>query len=119
MASIIVNGTSGDDTLSLAASSEVGGFYTFSNNNVAFSNSTSFTFNGLGGTDSFTLTNPAGDLYAPSSGIFYDGGGQPGDSFADLGGQSASGSFSAGSAFGNATLTHVTSEVQRFTISGS
>jgi hypothetical protein len=40
---------------------------------VAFVNATSFQFSGLGGNDRMIINNPAGGVFAPTGGVFYDG----------------------------------------------
>jgi hypothetical protein len=67
---IVVNGTGGNDTLVLRATTVDSGTYTLNGDAaVAFSAATSFTFNGNGGTDSVTLIEPTSGLFAPAGGI--------------------------------------------------
>ena len=63
----------------------------------------SLTVDGLGGSDTLRIQNPAGDVFAPTGGITYDGvtqgvGGS--DVLENLGGTSASGTFTPGGTFG-------------------
>src|SRR5262249_36260704 len=63
---------------------------------VPFSNVTRFSFVGMGGNDTLTVNNPAGGLFAPADGIFYDGGsqtGSPGDSLEILGGAESTATY--------------------------
>jgi Ca2+-binding RTX toxin-like protein len=83
---VTVNGTGGSDALVVNATSADDGTYTLNGVTTAFTDATSFTFNGLGGDDSFTIVNPGGGLFVPPSGVSYDGGGQAGDTLAILGG---------------------------------
>ncbi|MBC7852187.1 MAG: right-handed parallel beta-helix repeat-containing protein, partial [Pirellulaceae bacterium] len=88
---IAVQGTAGADLLEIfAGPGTSSGFYQHNGGPlVPFSNVTSFSFAGLGGNDIFRVNNPAGGLFAPVNGIFYDGGaetGAPGDSLEILGG---------------------------------
>ncbi|MBI1918453.1 MAG: DUF4394 domain-containing protein, partial [Planctomycetes bacterium] len=89
--SIVVNGTSGPDTLVVTATGPDSGNYSLNGGPaVNFTGATQFTFNGMGGNDLLQVNNPAGGLFAPAGGIFYNGGqpnGPPGgDSLQVLGG---------------------------------
>ena len=55
-----------------------------------FANIASFSFLGGAGNDTLTINNPTGGLFAPTRGIDYQGGGQPGDTLNLFGGGSAS-----------------------------
>jgi hypothetical protein len=57
-------------------------------------------FLGLAGDDTFTLQNPSGSLFAPLGGIFFDGGGQAGDTFNNFGGAATFGTYSAAASSG-------------------
>ncbi len=84
---LVVAGTNGDDTLVVTATGPDAGSYVLNGGApVPFSMNTSFTFNGTGGNDTFTINNPVGGLFAPVNGIDFNGGGQPGDNMNLLGG---------------------------------
>src|SRR5262245_46654649 len=88
---LVVTGTGGNDTLTLTATGPDSGAFSLNGGApVPFVAINSFTFNGLGGNDAFTVNNPAGGLFAPAGGIIYDGGTQTsaqGDSLIISGGQ--------------------------------
>src|SRR5439155_7811947 len=72
---ITVTGTGIDDTLVVTATGTNSGSYSLNGGPaVAFSGATSFTFNGLGGNDTLRVNNPAGGLFAPTGGVFFNGG---------------------------------------------
>ncbi len=82
-----IDGTGGDDVLVVTATGPNTGSYSLNGGApVPFSGITGFVFNGLGGNDTFTINNPAGGLFAPTGGIDFNGGGQPGDNMNLLGG---------------------------------
>jgi FG-GAP-like repeat/Bacterial Ig-like domain len=115
---ILLNG-SGNDTLTVNATGNNSGSYTLNNNApVPFAGVTSFTFNDTG-TSTFTINNPSGGLFAPSSGIVYNGGGF--GNLLDLGGSATTGSFAPNSntPANSGTLTEVGSTVtQTITFTG-
>ncbi|GEM_PF-702097 len=89
-----VVGTAGNDTLVVNATSANSGSYSLNGGAaVPFSNITSFSFVGMAGSDTLTINNPAGSLFAPSGGIFYDGGGQSGDNLQIVGGTATTATF--------------------------
>src|ERR1044071_7117686 len=115
----IVAGTTGGDILVFTASNINNGSYTLNGGATQlFSGFSAFTFDGNGGNDVFTLVNPASSLFTPSGGGTFDGGGQPGDSFSDLGGTADAGVYTPGGAAGSGSLQHFVDEVQQFTVSG-
>ncbi|MGI8982308.1 MAG: Calx-beta domain-containing protein [Pirellulaceae bacterium] len=86
-----IQGTAGNDLLEIfAGPGSNNGFYQLNGGPlIPFVGITSFSFAGLAGNDIFRVNNPAGGLFAPVNGIFYDGGqpdGAPGDSLEILGG---------------------------------
>ncbi len=84
---LTVNGLAGNDTLVVNATSANSGTYRLNAGPViAFTGMTKLTFNSLAGSDALTINNPVGGLFAPTGGIDYNGGGQPGDSLNLLGG---------------------------------
>ncbi len=85
--SLTVVGTAGADTLVVNATGANSGSYSLNGGPaVPFSNLNSFSFIAAGGSDTLTINNPAGGLFAPSGGIDYNGGGQAGDTLQLLGG---------------------------------
>ncbi|HEY7382050.1 MAG TPA: calcium-binding protein [Beijerinckiaceae bacterium] len=106
MPAIIVNGTPGNDTLVVTATSFDSGFYQLNSDPVqGFSAATGFTFNALAGNDIFTITNPVGTLFNAGGGtIFYNAGGDPTDAFSNLGGLAFNGFYNPG---GGTQLQHV------------
>jgi hypothetical protein len=120
MANIIFNGTVGDDTLVVTATSADSGDFILDGGSAVFvTAATSFTFNGLGGNDIFTIIDPQGGLFAPTGGIVFNDSGLAGDSFSDLGGAADSGTYTASGTPNTGTLTHVITEVQQVAVSGS
>jgi hypothetical protein len=103
---IVVNGTAGNDTLVVTATSFDSGFYQLNSDPVqGFSAATGFTFNALAGNDIFTITNPVGTLFNAGGGtIFYNAGGDPTDAFSNLGGLAFNGFYNPG---GGTQLQHV------------
>ncbi|MEQ1607243.1 MAG: Ig-like domain repeat protein, partial [Pyrinomonadaceae bacterium] len=82
-----LTGTNGNDVLIVTATGPNSGTYSLNGApSVAFSGISDFDFNGLIGDDTFTINNPAGGLFAPSGGIDFSGGGQPGDIMNLIGG---------------------------------
>ncbi|QDT97805.1 golvesin C-terminal-like domain-containing protein [Gimesia aquarii] len=74
-ANLIVNGTSGDDVLTITATNSNSGSYQLNGGpTVNFSSITDFTFNGLNGNDRLVINNPAGGLFDPFNGITFNGG---------------------------------------------
>ncbi|MEQ8791942.1 MAG: autotransporter-associated beta strand repeat-containing protein, partial [Pirellulaceae bacterium] len=76
---IVVNGTAGDDTLVVTATSADAGSYQLITDGVPglvvnFTSATSLTFNGLDGDDILRINNPGGGLFDPVDGVVYDGG---------------------------------------------
>jgi len=87
---IAVVGTAGDDIVVITATAADAGSYTVNGGSaIPFSGITSFSFAGLDGNDTLIINNPAGGLFAPAGGVFFDGGtqtGAPGDRLEVLGG---------------------------------
>ncbi|HEX2727097.1 MAG TPA: hypothetical protein VHN20_14855, partial [Beijerinckiaceae bacterium] len=117
MPAIVVNGTAGNDTLVVTATSFDSGFYQLNSDPVqGFSGATGFTFNALAGNDVFTITNPVGTLFnAGGVGIFYNAGGDPTDAFNNLGGVATFGSYDPNAGF---QLTHLGAVVQAVQFTG-
>jgi hypothetical protein len=88
--SISVDGTAGDDVLTITALTANSGTYQINGGPIInFSANTDFTFNGLAGDDRLVINNPAGGLFDPVNGITFNGGsgGQTlGDTLEILGG---------------------------------
>ncbi|QDT41467.1 hypothetical protein Pan241w_15280 [Gimesia alba] len=73
--SISVDGTAGDDVLTITATGADSGTYQINGGSVInFSAVTDFTFNGLTGDDRLVINNPAGGLFDPVDGITFNGG---------------------------------------------
>ena len=91
--SIVVDGTAGDDTLTITALTSNSGTYQINGGPVInFNANTDFTFNGLNGDDTLIINNPAGGLFDPVNGINFNGGtgGETlGDTLQILGGTAA------------------------------
>uniref|UniRef100_UPI0030D83D28 beta strand repeat-containing protein n=1 Tax=uncultured Gimesia sp. TaxID=1678688 RepID=UPI0030D83D28 len=87
--SVVVDGTAGDDVLTITATGADSGTYQINGGPVInFSAVTDFTFNGDDGDDRLVINNPAGSLFDPSGGIFFNGEGNTGvgDTLEILGG---------------------------------
>jgi hypothetical protein len=91
--SIVVDGTAGDDTLTITALTANSGTYQINGGPIInFNANTDFTFNGLAGDDTLIINNPAGGLFDPVNGINFNGGtgGETlGDTLQILGGTAA------------------------------
>ncbi|WP_145450594.1 beta strand repeat-containing protein [Gimesia panareensis] len=87
-----VTGTSGDDTLTITATSANSGSYQIGSGPVIdFTGVTKFTFEGGDGDDKLVINNPTTGVFAPTGGIFFDGQGQTsGDSLEIVGGTAGS-----------------------------
>jgi uncharacterized repeat protein (TIGR01451 family) len=116
---LTVNGTAGNDTLTVNATSANSGTYSLDGGApVPFSGITSFTFNGNGGTDLMVVNNPAGGLFAPSNGIFYNATPGTGSNLEDLGGSDIRG-ISTPTSPNAGTIQHIGNTVtQTITYSG-
>ena len=82
---VVITGTGQNDTLEVTATSANSGSLQLTTNGTAgpiinFSSLTSLTFNAGDGSDKLIINHPAGSLFAPASGITYDGQGAGGDS---------------------------------------
>jgi Ca2+-binding RTX toxin-like protein len=86
-------GTDGDDTLIVTATGPNSGSYSLNGGPaVPFAGITSFSWASGLGNDTLIINNPAGSVFAPVGGIFYDGqgdNGAPGDTLQNLGGGGA------------------------------
>jgi hypothetical protein len=76
---LVLDGTGGDDTLTINATSSNSGSYVLTTDGVsapavAFSSVSSLVFNGLAGDDQLVINNPGGDVFAPSLGSTFNGG---------------------------------------------
>ncbi|WP_197993345.1 LamG-like jellyroll fold domain-containing protein, partial [Gimesia aquarii] len=76
---LVVTGTSGDDLLIITATNANSGTYQVITDGVAgavinFSNITDLTFDGLEGDDTLRIVNPAGGVFDPINGVFFNGG---------------------------------------------
>src|SRR5262249_47465017 len=127
----VVSGTAEDDLLVVTATGVASGSYQLTTDVngsaggpfvgpvVNFTNTTSFTFNGLGDNDLLRINNPAGGIFAPAGGISYNGGGQAGDALENLGGVADSGTYAVGPGNGDGTITHTSGAVtQTITFTG-
>jgi hypothetical protein len=87
---LVFTGTGADDTFVVDATSANSGTMTINGGTpIPFAGINSLTVNGLAGNDVLRVNNPAGALFAPASGIHFDGGTQtstPGDRLEVLGG---------------------------------
>jgi trimeric autotransporter adhesin len=112
-----LSGTGGDDTFVIAATG-LSGAEVFRNGTDlgTFNNITQLNVSGLGGNDTITILNPAGGLFAPTSGITIDGGGQPGDALQVLGGVSNSGLYVPGATPDAGSILHFVNETQQVTV---
>ncbi|WP_198001008.1 right-handed parallel beta-helix repeat-containing protein, partial [Gimesia fumaroli] len=73
--SVAVDGTAGDDVLTITATSADSGTYQINGGPVInFNAATDFTFNGLAGDDRLVINNPGGGVFDPLNGIFFNGG---------------------------------------------
>src|SRR4030095_15528696 len=73
-AAILIAGTSGDDSLTVIATSADAGTYQLNDGPVVpFTGVTSFEFHGGDGDDTLTIVNPEGSVFAPAGGIVYAG----------------------------------------------
>jgi autotransporter-associated beta strand protein len=119
MADVIVNGTSGDDVLTVTATSSTAGTYSLNGGpavSFSFVDGESFSFNGFAGNDTFTINNPMFFLFAPTGGINFDAGGDIGDTFNVLGGLGVL-RFLTLTSSSTATLVNTGSEVQTINLS--
>src|SRR3954462_4331594 len=112
---LTIDGPSGDDALVVTTTGADVGTYSLNGAPVVpFTGLMSLTFNGGAGNDLVTVHNPDGGLFAPSGGIFVNGGaqsGDPGDSLAIVGGAIDTASFTtagnhADGKDGTIVLTH-------------
>src|SRR4051812_41947713 len=72
---VVVNATDADDTVVVTANSAQSGSYRVNGGPaISFRDATSFTFNGGNGNDTLRVVNPPQGLFAPTSGIFCNGG---------------------------------------------
>jgi hypothetical protein len=86
-----------------------------------FSGISSFTYNAPNGSDTLTIDNQAGGLFAPANGIAFNGG-TGGNALEDLGGSATSGSFTpnpTGAPQNAGTVTHTNAtDTQTITFTG-
>src|SRR5437764_885864 len=119
MAAVTISGTSGSDTLFVAAASADSGSTILDGGApVAFSGATSFTFNASAGADTFIIANPTSGFFGPPGGITFNGGGEAGDSLVLLGGAALDSVYIPLSS-NSGPLFYDTQEVQRVAISGA
>jgi hypothetical protein len=112
MATLTIDGTGGDDTIVINATGTDSGSYTINGGPaIAFSGVTQVVVTGEAGNDTLTIVNPDGSLFAPAGGISYQGGGQPGDALAVVGGSASNASLTAGATPDAGTLTHASGAV--------
>jgi len=86
---IVITGSGEDDHVIVTATGEDSGTYQLITDAtgvtpvagpiVNFTGLAGLTFNGLGGDDVLTLTQPSGDFFNPLAGVTFNGGGQNGD----------------------------------------
>jgi hypothetical protein len=107
MSTLTIDGTGGDDTIVVNATGTDSGTYSINGGPaIAFSGVTQLAVSGGAGNDTLTVVNPDGSLFAPASGISYDGGGQSGDALEVVGGSASNGNYTAGATRDAGTLTH-------------
>src|SRR5262245_58040898 len=107
MATLTITGTAADDTIFITATGSDGGSYSINGGPaVAFSGVTQVVVTGEAGNDTLTIVNPDGGLFAPTNGISYDGGGDPADALAILGGTANDLTYTAGATHDAGTLTY-------------
>ena len=107
MATLTINGTSGDDAIVITATGSDSGSYSINGSPaVAFSGVTQVVVTGEDGNDTLTIVNPEGSLFVPTDGISYDGGGDPADALEILGGTANDLTYTAGATPDAGTLTH-------------
>jgi hypothetical protein len=119
---IALVGTGLDDVVIVIATTDNDGTYQVISNGVPgpvvpFTDITYFSFVGIGGNDLLEIRNPAGGLFAPIDGIFYDGGGQTGDTLSNLGGASNVGSY-VPTGVDSGVLSHIGAATQTITFDG-
>lgn len=74
-AHLMIKGTSGDDVLTITASDNNSGSYQLNAGPVVnFFSISSLEFYGFEGDDQLIINNPAGGVFAPEDGIYFDGG---------------------------------------------
>ena len=107
MATLTIDGTSGDDAIVITATGSDSGSYSINGSPaVAFSGVTQVVVTGEDGNDALTIVNPEGSLFVPTDGISYDGGGDPADALEILGGTANDLTYTAGATPDAGTLTH-------------
>ena len=107
MATLTIDGTSGDDAIVITATGSDSGSYSINGSPaVAFSGVTQVVVTGEDGNDTLTIVNPEGSLFVPTDGISYDGGGDPADGLEILGGTANDLTYTAGATPDAGTLTH-------------
>ena len=109
-AGTVFTGTAGSETLTFNATSNDDASFVFVTPSGAFpgtlADAPRIQFDALGGNDLLVINNPAGGIFAPSAGIFYNGGGQAGDALQNLSGAAASGFYSPGPTSDAGVLSH-------------
>ncbi len=94
LSTIAVAGSAANDSLVVTATDATSGSYSLNAGPaVPFAGVTSFSFLGGAGSDSLTVQNPAGGLFAPAGGVRYFGGAGVGDKLAVYGGASTAQTF--------------------------
>src|SRR5262245_51122699 len=107
MATLTITGTAADDTIFITATGSDGGSYSINGGPaVAFSGVTQVVVTGENGNDTLTIVNPDGGLFTPTNGISYDGGGDPADALAILGGSANDLTYTAGATHDAGTLAY-------------
>jgi len=120
---IAVVGTPDDDVVIVIATSENDGSYQVITNGVPgpvvpFTDIVFFSAALLADNDTLIINNPVGGLFAPSLGIFYNGGGQAGDALSNRGGAATSGRYTPGPTNDAGVITHDGTFDQTITFTG-
>ncbi|KAA0131483.1 hypothetical protein FYZ48_25390 [Gimesia chilikensis] len=89
--SLTLEGTAGDDVLTINATGANSGTFQFNEGPVvAFTDLTDLTFRGLEGDDRLVINHPSEGLFAPLGGVLFEGGGQTTEDTLEIYGGTAS-----------------------------
>lgn len=115
---LVLDGTGANDTLTVNATSATSGTYQLNSDPaINFVGITKLTFNGLAGDDTLIVNNPSGGLFAPSTGVFFNGGADS-DQLKLLGGSGTSGFYNVGPTADAGYLEAVNGATQKVTFTG-
>jgi hypothetical protein len=117
-AAVTIQGTPGNDLISIVADSPVSGTYTVNGQSTSFVGARKIKVEAGDGSDRIEITNPTGSLLAPVDGIRVDAGAGS-NSFSETGGQALDGTYrrEAGGP-GTAEVTHTGAPSQRVALVG-